>query len=259
MSKLGNIVSILFLVFLAQSFMGQKCLQAQTIPFDQDCRDVNGDLIPDCTCTNINGDIVSCTDGTILIPGGNTGGGNGGAGTNPGNDGIDNDGDGLIDEPDEAFWNPNQIFGRSGANNYSHPPSVPYCLYVNLNPNKINYNYDKLSNPGFEIIVHYIWTYEGIFKPDDVINLRIVRRRDGLLLEKGIHYERTFDVHSNIAKIFVRLEPKAYDGYEEYDVSISVNGDFKETRILILNREKSKSPKFGPIKRYKTYSRVLGD
>lgn len=226
------------LMILAQNFMGQFCLQAQTIPFNQDCRDINGDLILDCTCTNINGDIVSCTDGTVLISGGATGGGT--AGNDPGHDGIDNDGDGLVDEPDEADadYNGNiQYLRRSGKSGYKYPSSTPIDLDNNANPRIICYN-KHYTLPKFEIILHYIWTHEGNFSTDDVINLKIIRKRDGVLLQNNVHYERTFLIVGNLVRIYVKFLPDIYNTQEEYQIITSVNNKFiRKQTIFLVARE----------------------
>lgn len=252
MLKYGNKILLSSLVCMIQ-FFSQNYAYAQ-----EDCRDINGDLIEDCTCTNISGIPISCTDGTVLptpvptpiptilptpIPT---------QSTNPGNDGIDNDGDGEIDEADE---NLNFNLGRSprGA---TRPKSVPARLDLFLNPNDTTFNHFNNRAPGFEIICHYIHTYPSDLKPEDVINLRIRRKRDNFLLEKDIHYTRTFNISGNMIRIPVTFLPDAFTGYEEYDISVSINNKFKETQVLTLSKEKIKH-KFGPTKRITTYGRVI--
>lgn len=228
----------------------------QAIPFDNDCRDLNGDLIADCTCTNINGDIVSCTDGEIIVPCCPPPPPPGGGGSNPGNDGVDNDGDGLVDEADEYSFNQDgeRVSGRVPVIN---PSSVPLGINVTINSDRFVYYIFQDDLPQFDVMVQYLWSRDiGSFKEGDIVSLQIKRLSDNSILRNEIDYTRVFGGKGNYAWFTVFLLPEAISlGQDSFEVKVSVNKSFEKSDIIEL-KKKVVSYDLGPLKRNVTYRRI---
>lgn len=224
--------------------------------FVDDCRDVNGDLIEDCTCTNINGDIVSCTDGTILFPC-CPGGGGPPDPVDPGNDGIDNDGDGLIDEPDE----------QDGINtNYRTYQRVQISEIKNQligfecdpNPPKININ--AYQNPvSFNLSFYTIWSKENQpYKNGDTFKIDILKVRpnkeDHLFLMDRDYYINDIYRNNNLITFRVNFIIPVSPG--NLKIVFNYNELFENNRIIIIYNDPVKNINAPPERRI-TYRRIL--
>ena len=245
-------IQLIFIFFLSFSVSSQE--------FDEDCRDINGDLILDCTCTNIYGDIVNCTDGEIIVP--DDGGGDddtdGGGGNNPGGDGIDNDGDGLTDEEDEEYWVAWEDVGRSSLD-LRRPPSKPVRLDLQINPSVIILNSSIV--PETTITLNYLFSGDNLpIQTSDGINLKFVRISDGKVLERDKHYTRSFHIHKNTAYINVRFLSEVLTISNYIIVRASINDDFSTFSSLLIFKPGAFKPlaiSSSPIKRNVTYRKIL--
>lgn len=244
--------SIVFILICSSSY-------GQAVPFDNDCRDINGNLILDCTCTNINGDIVSCTNGEIITPCCPPPPPPGGGGSNPGNDGVDNDGDGLVDEADEYSFNHDgeRISGRVPVRNTT---SFPLGINVTINSDRFVYYVFQDDLPQFDIMIHYLWSRDtGSFKSGDVVNLQIKRLSNNSILRNDIDYKRFFGWKDNYSWFTVFFLPETVSfGQDSFEIKISVNNSFENTDIVDL-KKKVFNKSYGPLNRNVTYRRTGTD
>lgn len=244
-----KLLVLLFFIFLS--------VPAYPQVFGDDCRDINGDLIPDCTCTDMAGNPVSCTDGTPIVPCTSCGNTIPPGGINTGNDGIDNDGDGLIDEADEQpGYSDVKNLGRSGQPGYRRPQTTPTDLFLQVNPRRLEFPYYIISK--FDINVDYIFSGENLpFKSDDIINLKIKNAYNNKIFEKDVDYIREYDFDNNHAKIHVQFYPESLNNVRVIIVSTSINNNFLETFPVVVDSKKTDYGNSLPSKRVLKSRRIF--
>lgn len=128
MEQLNKFLFIFILFYVTSSFCQEDCID-----------NISGNTIPDCSCTDIYQNIVSCTDPNIIIvpfPGG-------GGGGDDDDDGGGGSGGGIGDDDDDDNGDHSRTIGRVAIN--KHRQNKLLGFHTSISPSLISVS--DLSDP----------------------------------------------------------------------------------------------------------------
>lgn len=238
MGQINRLLIIFILFYATSSFCQEDCID-----------NISGNIIPDCSCTDIYQNIVSCTDPNIIIvPFPGSGGG--------GDDDDDDSGGGSGgggDDDDDDNGDHSRTIGRVAIN--KHRQNKLLGFHTSISPSLISVS--DLSDPfEFDIFFQTIWSGESQWLKDGD-NFSIEINRDGipLLMDVDFYVEQNF-LYQNMISYNIFLEPPLKQSI--FTISLKFNGKYLQTYHLFVykNKHNYNNGKI-PINRNVIYRNIL--